>query len=222
MSTKYLNYETVSWQGFIQMIVYLAGTGYYHWHLIYLPESKKEKWPAIDKKLITKYGMDISKFTRRDRKKRKFANFYYLRWENVVLLLHTDGEILDAVIKKIEKQNDTIDQFFDIRKTRLSFKIGDYTSFDIYYEKGKIGVKLSKECYRKFKDHLYDVAHSKNPIAMKKAFERINGYPSWAGVYAQKKMLAKFLVSQAKKNNVKLSTKDLRIISKRIVYKVFK
>lgn len=222
MGTKYLNYEVISWQGLIQMIVYLAGRGYYHWHMIYLPESKQHKWASIDKKLITKYGMDISKYTRRDRKKRNIANFYYLRWEHIAILLHTDGEITGKVQTSIAKLNDTIDEFFDIRKTHMFLNIGDISTYEIYKDQDTIVVKLEKQFYRELKTGLMDVAETKNKSRMKHTFNKLNGMPSWSGVYAQKKALAKFLVKQARKNGVKLNLSDLRMVRKRFVYKVFK
>ncbi|MDQ0808032.1 hypothetical protein [Priestia megaterium] len=221
MSTKYLNYEVISWQGLIQMIVYLLGRGYYHWHLIYLPESKQDKWESIDKKLIAKYGMDISKYTRRDRKKRKIANFYYLRWQHIAILLHTDGEITSKVKASIAKLDDTIDEFYDIRKTHMLLSIGDVSTYEIYEHQDKVVVKLEKQCYRELKTGLIDVAETKNKTRMIKTFDQLNGMPAWSGVYQQKKALAKFLVKQARKNGVKLSLSDLRIVGKRFVYKVF-
>lgn len=151
MSTKHLNYEVISWQGLLQMVVYLVGRGYYFWHVIYLSESKRDRWHRTDAKLINKYGCDISKFTRRDRKKRKVANFYYLRWEHVAVLLHTEGEILSKTLKEIEKNNDVVDEFEDIRLKAVNLRVSKHTAFDIYLEKQKIIKKEVQKIVRKKK-----------------------------------------------------------------------
>ena len=46
---------------------------------------------AIDRKLIAKYGIDISERERADRKKRGLANMQYIRYQNWFLLLATRG-----------------------------------------------------------------------------------------------------------------------------------
>jgi hypothetical protein len=233
MSTKYLNYEVISWQGLIQQLVYLLGRGYYYWCLMYLSESKRDRWHKTDQKLINKYQMDISKHQRSYRKKKGISNFYYLRWEHIAVMLHTEGTLPENYD----------DKFFDIRNTKLTLRIGPFSAVTISYEKdtrkkkakkkgGKrvkgekrknvIVVRLEKECYRNLKAELREVAQTKNKAKMIRMFDRLNGFPSWSGIFCQKEQLAKYLVSEAKKHNVKLSLSDLRIVRKRFPVKVFK
>ena len=86
MKLKYLCKDL---KGFMQLVTYLVSRGYYYHCVIILPEKKRDKFESIDKKLIDKYAADKSKYQRSRQKIKKQANFYYLRLENLAILLHT-------------------------------------------------------------------------------------------------------------------------------------
>ena len=138
------NYMCVSWQALLQMIVHLVGRGYYFYCLTHLPENKRARWNSIDRKLIDRYQTDKSKFQRARCKSKKIANFYYLRWENISILLHTTGEL-----RNIEY----IDHFSDIRRQSILLAISEFISFSIGINaiqskgetKNKVFVRLSRE-----------------------------------------------------------------------------
>ena len=217
------NYMCVSWQALLQMIVHLVGRGYYFYCLTHLPENKRARWNSIDRKLIDRYQTDKSKFQRARCKSKKIANFYYLRWENISILLHTTGEL-----RNIEY----IDHFSDIRRQSILLAISELISFSIGINaiqskgetKTKVFVRLSRESYRGVKNELVECAKSKNKYLMKLVYDRLNGLPAYSGIIDQKRNLAKFLSRQAKRHGSDFKSSQLRIhtrLKKHKVYSLF-
>jgi hypothetical protein len=210
MGTRYL---CATWQGLLQELVYLVGVGYHYYHVTYLPERKKQKWYDIDHKLITKYKADKNKFERARQKRKGIANFFYVRWENVAVILHTEGELEDGVIID--------DQFHDICQRPLRIRVSDLVSFDIVKFGDRYTVKLSKDTYKGLKAELVEVVKTKNRYKIIHAYDRVNGFPAWAGIINQKRLLAEFVCRQADKHGVRLFVKDLRIVDRRKPVKVW-
>lgn len=217
------NYMCVSWQALLQMIVHLVGRGYYFYCITHLPEHKRARWSSIDRKLIARYQTDKSKFQRARCKSKKTANFFYLRWENISILLHTAGELGNI---------EYIDHFTDIRHQPIHLAISDLISFAIGVNamqtkgeiKNKVFVRLSRESYRGVKDELAECAKSTNKYIMKMAYDRLNGLPAYSGIINQKRNLAKFLSIQAKRHGSDLKASQLRIhtrLKKHKVYSLF-
>lgn len=83
--------EASSVEGFVQQLaVSYLRHGYFFYVPGTIPEGKDPK--AIDAKLIEKYGLDISKWSRARRKRAGFANVQYLRFERFFVLVATEGE----------------------------------------------------------------------------------------------------------------------------------
>ncbi|WP_146528338.1 hypothetical protein [Novipirellula artificiosorum] len=82
---------TTSVEGFIQQIAccYLRH-GYWFYVKGVVPSGKSPD--AIDRKLIQKYGIDVSESTRARRKKAGRSNLQYIRHESVFVLMATKGE----------------------------------------------------------------------------------------------------------------------------------
>jgi hypothetical protein len=203
------------------MIVYLVARGYYYYCIAYLPEKKKDRWGKTDIKLIEKYKTDKSKWQRSRLKRKGTANFYYLRWDCIAIILHTQGEISDTL--------NYDDEFIDIRKKQMPVKISGLTELVVWVEKNKenkkntyrVSVKLGSTSYANLKAKMYEAAMTKDKAFMKKEFNKINGLPAWSGIIEQKKTLAKYLCNQAHKNQVALGQKELRLITKRFPVKAF-
>ncbi|NYE08814.1 hypothetical protein F4694_005670 [Bacillus niacini] len=200
------NYLVSSWQGLIQLLVNLCGKGYYYYHITELPVNKKSKWGDIDAKFIGKYQTDKNKWQRHRQKRKGIANFYYLRWEHLVLVLHTEGMVPREFLYD--------DKFSDIRRSPVFLKISDLSAFEIQIVDKKVSVTLSRDTYRGLKDMLYNVAKTKNKYKMKQTFNLINGFPAYKGVLGQKNQLAEYLVAQAKKNGILLKRIELRFNTK--------
>src|SRR5437868_5921856 len=83
--------EAGSLAGFIQQLTsrYVA-SGYVFYVVGRVPAGKDPR--RVDAKLIARYGVDCSKFTRARRKRAGRANVHYLRYRDVFVLLATHGE----------------------------------------------------------------------------------------------------------------------------------
>ena len=90
MKTKY-RAEATSVEGFIQQIAccYLRH-GY--WFFVQGRITKNKSPESIDKKLIEKYGINVSESTRARRKKAGRANLQYIRHESTFVIMATKGE----------------------------------------------------------------------------------------------------------------------------------
>src|SRR5215831_10047599 len=84
-------YEATSEKGFVQQLATNILThGYYFYVQGHVREGKDPR--EIDKKLLSKYGVEISRSQRARRKLLGLANVHYLRYEQHWILLATHGE----------------------------------------------------------------------------------------------------------------------------------
>ncbi|MYL69236.1 hypothetical protein GLW00_00130 [Halobacillus litoralis] len=196
MAQEY-KYLVVSWKAMLQMVINLCGKGYYYYHLTELPVNKEDKWDEIDKKLIGKYKSNKSKWQRQRAKAKGVANFYYLRWEHLVLILHTEGKILKEITYD--------DKFKDFRYSPLFLTISELITLRIQHL-DKVEVTLAKSTYKGFKDSLYNTVKTQDDKEIKKEFNLLNGLPSYSGIHRQKIQLAEFVVRKAKEHGVKTSS----------------
>ena len=205
-----VDYLCNSWQYLLQQLVFLIGKGYYKYHCGFIPEGKEYKAVNIDKKIINKYNINLSKDQRYRRKKKKLSNFYYLRWKNQFFILQTDGE-LDVEID---------DEFFDIRikqkeSNRLSVVVSENMKFNLsmrYKEKSKysVTVSFSNETYKDLKAEIEELIQHKQTKKLENLFENLRGIPAWQGVIKQEYKLLEEVYRYAKKYN--LNTKKKNII----------
>lgn len=209
-------YQCQSWQGLIQMLTYLISRGYYYYCITEFPEQKRERWTAIDSKLIDRYSVDLSKWQRARRKKDGRANYYYLRWESISLVLHTSGEL---------DRNLWGDIFCDVRKRPILLKISRLIEFIIAIEecqaKRHVFVRLSKETYTGLKAHMHEIAKTRNVWLMAEEIKRLNGLPAYSLVIRQKRQLAAYVAKQAKKHQVFFDLRKVHINTKLTRYPVY-
>lgn len=84
-------YEATSLTGLVQQLAAnILSNGYWFYVTGRVPEAKDPT--AIDRKLIEKYGVAISRQQRARRKQAGLANVHYLRWERFWVLLSTHGK----------------------------------------------------------------------------------------------------------------------------------
>lgn len=194
-----LNYLCNSWQYLLQQLVYIIGRGYYWYHVGYIKAGKEDKALNIDAKIMKKYNIDLSKDQRYRRKKKKLVNFYYLRWQNVFIILHTDG--------KMDVELD--DNFFDIRVkqtevNRLKVKVSEAIEFNIALQykdssKRSVTVALSNATYKNFKAEIEDLIQHKQVNKLESFFANLRGLPAWQGVVKQEYALLEEVYKMAKK-----------------------
>lgn len=126
-------YEAQSPEAVVQLIAASYLRHGFSWYVTgSIPNGKNPG--KIDRKLIAKYGIDVSEWNRRSRKQRGVANAHDLRHQQWFILLVSDGhhalkqpstkggegEIMKAVIDKILLSNDVL--HMEGNKRRCGFR----------------------------------------------------------------------------------------------------
>ncbi len=136
--------RAVSLPGFIQQLaVAYVAHGYWFYARGWIPIDKDPE--AIDRKLIDRYGIDVSKWERARRKRAGLANLHYLRYGRTFVLIATHGQhwFFQAEAKAIR----------DIR--RVPFKLGGYS---VSFRNGHASVRIDQETYKRLKAYFTELA----------------------------------------------------------------
>ena len=200
------------WQAYVQEIVNLFSHGYFYFCHVKYPQDKVDKWFVIDQKLIVKYVANQDKDRRYRNKQKGLANYMLVRHEQQCLLLKTDG---------VEKDVPDPDHWQDVRCEPYYFQYGTIM-LKIRHVNGKVDTRLEKRCYRNIKGNLAEII-ARKPFArdyVVRAFYKLNGLPCSSGIIAQKIMLQKYIISEAKRNQGRIASKDLWVNTKRKVYPI--
>lgn len=205
-------YLVKSWQALMQQLVFLAGQGYTYYYVAYLPLHKKEKFDSIDKKLIAKYQTNVSKYQRYRIKQKNQANFMYLRWEHIAVILHTNGNI---------PQIEGMDSFRSLRDGSMTIQLSKYLALSVVMQNGKTTVRFSRESYRTLKAHIATYAKHKQKGKIIETIQKLNGVPAYKGVFEQKKQLVEFAIGELEVNGIFAGISEFRVTNKRKLYKVF-
>jgi len=209
-------YEVQNWQGLLQQLVNYTSLGYRKYCAVEYPERKRERFSAIDRKIIAKYHSDKSKDQRSRLKKKGYANFVFMRWDRCAWILQSPGVVRDDIVYD--------DTFHDLAKRPIAVRAGPETLLvvGLFGRNGGVSVKMSKETYRDIRAGLMEAAYSGDRKRCVREFNKQNGLPAWHGIVEQKVRLAEYLVQQARSHQMKLSKRDLRIYTRRKVYPVWK
>jgi len=124
-------------EGFIQQVaVSYVRTG----HFFYVSGTlgPRADGPAVDAKLIHKYGVDVSRWGRALRKSRGEANLQYIRCDRFFLLMATHGRSLFFELER--------EQVSDCRRQPIKF-----AGYSISYRGGHPHVRIDLETYLGFK-----------------------------------------------------------------------
>lgn len=204
-----INYLCMSWQYLLQQLVFLIGKGYYNYCVGYIPLDKGHKMFDIDKKIMDKYNINISKDQRYRRKKKKLANFYYLRWQHWFFILRSDGAV----------DFDIDDKFYDIRVkqkeiNRLKIVVSGGLEFNVALQckdngKKSVTVNLSNYTFKLFKAEIEDYIQHRQIKQLERFFERLRSLPAWQGVIKQEYKILEEVYKYAKKYNLNTKNKNL-------------
>src|SRR5262245_22370663 len=154
--------EATSVEGFVQQLAsnYLPH-GYWFYVTGSVPETKEPR--SVDRKLIEKYGIGISRQSRARRKASGMANLHYLRFERLFVLLATHGHH-----QFFEEEEDCIR---DVRRIPIQFH-----GYSVTVKKGqfllkhspdeapipdgryRVRVQIGCERYRELKTYFLDMA----------------------------------------------------------------
>lgn len=137
--------EATTLEGFLQQLaVCYVGRGYWFYVTGFVP---LEKDPAcVDKKLIERYGIDISKWSRARRKRAGAASVQYIRFRRFFVLLATHG---NHRFFSEERAN-----IRDVRRAPITF--GGYS---VSSRSGRPHVRIAKEEFLGIKAFFIELAH---------------------------------------------------------------
>lgn len=137
-------YEATTVSGFIQQLAvsYLAN-GYFFYVMGHIPEGKDPR--ATDKRIIDKYGIAVSKFTRYRRKENGRANLQYLRHERTFVILATHGEhpLFEAEAANLR----------DARRVPIK-----YRGYAVSFRGGHASVRIERETFKGLKAYFEGIA----------------------------------------------------------------
>ena len=132
---------------------------------------------GIDRKLIAKYGIDVSEWERRHRKQRGIANAHYLRFERWFILLVSEGH---HALKQPAAKGGEGEHLRDCRRSPIRFK-----GYSISYRRAGVTaaggsatkfhahVRIDDDNYRKLRDRFVDLAIHRTAETLAHEFGRI-------------------------------------------------
>jgi hypothetical protein len=144
--------EASSLAGFVQQLAarYVA-SGYIFYVVGRVPPGKDPL--AVDAKLIDRYGVDCSKFTRARRKAAGQANVHYIRHLDVFVLLATHGDH-----RVFESEGG---QIRDARREPI--KVEGYA---IAARGGRVSVRIERDEYRALRAYFRGIATRRSAAAL--------------------------------------------------------
>lgn len=151
--------EAASLEGFIQQ---LAASYLRHGYFFYVTGTIREGKDAreIDHRIIERYGLAISKFTRARRKKSGTASVQYLRHERFFILLATHGK---------HRFFDEEVEIKDARETPIR-----YEGYSVSVRAGRSSVRIDRGTYLNLKAYFEDIAAKRSVETLSK---QLRGLP---------------------------------------------
>ena len=120
-----------------------VGRGYYFYVTGWVPEHKDAR--SVDAKLIARYGIAISKWTRARRKRIGLANTQYIRHGRFFVLLATNGHHRFF--------NDEATMIQDVRRTPIK-----YAGYSVSVRGGHSHVQIARDVYKGLKARCLEIA----------------------------------------------------------------
>jgi hypothetical protein len=157
-------------QGFVQQLACAYLPHGYWFHVPgRVPATKDPR--SVDAKLVSRYGIDISKWARTRRKRSGYANVHYIRHDRFFVLLATHGQ------HRFFDEEGT--QVRDIRRSPLRF-----AGYAISHRSGHSHVRIEADTYRDLKAVFLDMATRRTIDEMALAFRTLP-YEPYAPVRRQ-------------------------------------
>lgn len=151
--------EATSIEGFVQQLaVALVGRGYWFYVSGFVPEGKD--LAAVDRKLVERYEIDVSKWARSRRKREGKSSMAYIRFERFFLLLATHGKhrFFEEEAKSVR----------DVRRVPIKFR-----GYAIGCRDGHPSVRIEREEYKRLKAHLLEFGRHRQREAVEAYVSRI-------------------------------------------------
>lgn len=163
MDAELYQCEALTVEGFIQQLaVSYVSNGYFFYVVGSVPEGKDPR--RVDAKLIDRYGIGVSKWSRARRKRAGSANLQYLRHGRLFVLLATHGE----------------HEFFaeegkgvrDVR--RVPLKAFGYA---VSYKAGHVHVRIEREELKRLTAYFLELAAHRKVEAVSAELSRLRFEP---------------------------------------------
>ncbi|MCK4659365.1 MAG: hypothetical protein KAV82_07575 [Phycisphaerae bacterium] len=154
--------------GFVQQLaVGYVNHGYWFYVTGCVPDHKQPE--LIDQKLVEKYDIAVSKWTRARRKRQGLANVHYLRHEEFFVLIATKG------VHPLFEEERTVIR--DVRREPIRF-----AGYSIGYKQGCDGkwhpsVRIHPVEYKLLKDYCMELATHRSASLLAEEFRRLRFEP---------------------------------------------
>lgn len=200
--------EATTIAGFVQQLaVQYIASGYYFYVTGVVPERKDPR--SIDRKLIAKYGIAVSKWTRSRRKAAGLANVHYLRHGRFWVLIATRGKGHPFFTEERSSMK-------DVREEPIKF--GSYALSARWWEKrGRwvAHVGIERGFYKELKAHLVGLALRRSGAQLEREFLRMPFEP-YAPIRRQVVTIWKAVNEQRRIAGLEFLSKDCLRLRRRI------
>jgi hypothetical protein len=137
-------YVATSIEGFVQQVAVSYLKNHYWFYVMGFIRHGRD--PAeIDRQIIERYGIALSKWGRCRRKKKGAASLQYIRFEDTFLIMATEGRHLF-----LERERDAIK---DAREVPIKF-----AGYSMGYSDGHAYVRIEREQFKVIKSYFCEVA----------------------------------------------------------------
>lgn len=189
-------YEATSIAGYIQTIaVAYVARGYFFYVTGEVPEGKD--LAKVDAKLMERYGVGISKFTRARKKRAGQANLQYLRLTGsrqfAIFATHGQSSFYESEAKVVR----------DVR--RVPFKFAGYS---ISYKSGHVQVRIEKQRYLELKAYFLVLAPKQETSFIEQEMRKLLDYEPYAPVRSQKLCIWRAVNRARKEAGLQAVSKD--------------
>lgn len=163
MDAELYRCEALTVEGFVQQLaVSYVSNGYFFYVTGSVPEGKDPR--RVDAKLIERYGVGISKWSRARRKRAGSANLQYLRYGHFFVLLATHGE--HDFFAEEEKA------VRDVR--RVPLKAFGYA---VSYKAGHVHVRIERGEFKRLMAYFLELATHRKSETLVGEFSRLRFEP---------------------------------------------
>jgi hypothetical protein len=155
--------EATSVEGFVQQLaVSYVRNGYFFYVPGFVREDRDPR--EIDRQIIERYGIDVSKFARARRKKAGHANLHYLRHKQFFVIIATAGKHLfrEREAKRIR----------DIRRAPVV-----YEGYSVSYANRQATVRIDRGTELNLRAYFEDVATTYSAAGISRQIRRLPFQP---------------------------------------------
>lgn len=190
-------------EGVVQLIAasYLRH-GYYWYVTGSIPHAKDAE--TIDRKLVAKYGLDISQWARSNRRKRGLANAQYLRYDRWFILMLTEGHhalrLPAAQGGEREQLKDCHRQPIQFAGYSISYRRSGVASASGEPHKWRAHVRIDARTYTSLKAHFESIAVHRSCENLAQEFAAIP-YARYAPIRRQLLNLLRLVNQRRKQHN---------------------